>query len=79
MYLISANFFFNKGLLFNFKLIFYLKFQQTQITRSEVIKRMSQKREQKICNLVIWMNIAFLICWMPYGIICICYMFGGPG
>ena len=40
---------------------------------------MSQKREQKICALVIWMNIAFLVCWLPYGVICIIYIFGGRG
>ena len=40
---------------------------------------MSQKREQKICALVIWMNIAFLVCWLPYGTICIMYIFGGRG
>ena len=54
-------------------------FQQTKYTRSELIKRMSQKREQKICALVIWMNIAFLVCWLPYGTICIMYIFGGRG
>lgn len=27
--------------------------------------------------LVMWMNIAFLVCWMPYGIICFFYIFGG--
>ena len=40
---------------------------------------MSQKREQKICALVIWMNVAFLVCWMPYGVICIMYILGGRG
>ena len=40
---------------------------------------MSQKREQKISALVIWMNIAFLVCWLPYGVICIIYIFGGRG
>lgn len=60
--------------------VLHLKlFQQTQMPRSNVIKRMSQRREKKICNLVIWMNIAFLVCWMPYGVICLCYMFGGRG
>ena len=52
---------------------------QTNFTRSENVKRMSQKREKKICALVIWMNIAFLVCWMPYGVICFMYIFGGRG
>ena len=35
-------------------------FQQTRFTRTDAVKRISQKREKKICRLVIWMNIAFL-------------------
>ena len=57
----------------------HVTFQQTRYTRSDVIKRMSQKREKKICRLVIWMNVAFLVCWMPYGIICFFYILGGEG
>ena len=54
-------------------------FQQTRVTRSDMIKRLSQKREKNISKLVVWMNIAFLVCWMPYGVVCIIYIIGGEG
>lgn len=46
---------------------------------SEPVKRMSKKRDSKVTVLVVWMNVAFLTVWMPYGIICLCYIFGGKG
>ena len=26
--------------------------------------------------MVVWMNVSFLVCWMPYAVIAICYIFG---
>ena len=55
----------------------YILRERTQMTRSDAVRRMSQKREKRICALVIWMNVAFCIGWMPYTIICFCYILGG--
>ena len=41
--------------------------------------RISRRREIRIGRLVIWMNVAFLVCWMPYGVVSLLYFFGGEG
>jgi len=48
-------------------------------SNSDPIKRMSKRRDTKVSVLVLWMNIAFFTCWMPYGIVALCYIFGGEG
>ena len=40
---------------------------------------MSKKRDAKVTKLVVWMNFAFLTCWLPYGIIVILSIYGGEG
>jgi hypothetical protein len=40
---------------------------------------LSGKRERKVSLLILWMNLAFIVCWMPYGVICAFYFFGGKG
>merc|ERR1712079_566794 len=53
--------------------------QLSSNSHSDPIKRMSKRRDTKVSILVLWMNIAFFVCWMPYGIIALCYIFGGEG
>jgi dolichyl-phosphate-mannose--protein O-mannosyl transferase len=53
--------------------------QQSANFRSESIRKLSGKRERKVSKLILWINLSFLVCWMPYGIICTCYFFGGEG
>ena len=50
--------------------------QQRNNYTSETVKRKSQKREHKIIRLVLWMNLSFLVCWLPYAIIALSYMCG---
>ena len=54
-------------------------FQISNSSNSDPIKRMSKRRDTKVSVLVLWMNIAFFTCWMPYGIVALCYIFGGEG
>ena len=54
-------------------------FQQKKDLVSEIVKKLSEKRERRVGTLVLCMNLSFLVCWMPYGIICMCYVFGGKG
>ena len=54
----------------------HIELQQHLNYSSDVIKRKSQKRESRICRLVLWMNLSFLVCWLPYAVIALCYMFG---
>jgi len=53
--------------------------KQREMSGSEEVRRLSAKREKRIGTLIFWMNISFLVCWMPYGVICICYIVGGEG
>ena len=48
-------------------------------SKSGPVKQMSKKRDSKVTMLVVWMNFAFLTCWMPYGIIVILSIYGGEG
>ncbi|TRY79769.1 hypothetical protein TCAL_16092 [Tigriopus californicus] len=34
------------------------------------VRRRSIKRSSKVSVLIIWMNVVFLICWLPYGVLC---------
>ena len=36
---------------------------------------MSFKRDQRALRLVLAMNVAYLICWSPYAILCFTYIF----
>ena len=47
-------------------------FQISNSSNSDPIKRMSKRRDTKVSVLVLWMNIAFFTCWMPYGIVALC-------
>ena len=59
--------------------IYISPFQISNSSTSDPIKRMSKRRDTKVSVLVLWMNIAFFTCWMPYGIVALCYIFGGEG
>ena len=59
--------------------IYMSPFQISNNSTSDPIKRMSKRRDTKVSVLVLWMNIAFFTCWMPYGIVALCYIFGGEG
>ena len=61
------------------KYIYMSPFQISNNSTSDPIKRMSKRRDTKVSVLVLWMNIAFFTCWMPYGIVALCYIFGGEG
>ena len=64
----------------NKKIYIYMSpFQISNNSTSDPIKRMSKRRDTKVSVLVLWMNIAFFTCWMPYGIVALCYIFGGEG
>merc|ERR1712062_157039 len=39
------------------------------------VRRMSFKRDQRALRLVLAMNIAYLICWSPYAILCFIHIF----
>lgn len=51
----------------------------TKSTQSTGIKRVSQKRQKNVSTLVFLMNLAFIVGWMPYAIVCFCHIFGGKG
>ena len=52
---------------------------QMSRSKSGPVRQMSKKRDSKVTMLVVWMNLAFLTCWMPYGIIVILSIYGGEG
>ena len=51
-------------------------FQTTKNCRLDAVKRMSRKREARILKLVLWMNLSFLVCWLPYAVIACFYIAG---
>ena len=55
---------------------FVTVFQVTQNCKLDAVKRLSKKREESVFKMVVWMNVSFLVCWMPYAVIAICYIFG---
>ena len=54
-------------------------FQHTKTSKSACVKRMSKKREKRVFIMVLWMNFAFMTCWLPYAVICFVYLIGGRG
>ena len=64
------------GKFFVISIIWSFTFQTTQNSKLDAVKRMSKKREARILRLVIWMNLSFLVCWLPYATIALCYIFG---
>ena len=52
---------------------------QVRKSKTGTLRQMSKKRDAKVTKLVVWMNFAFLTCWLPYGIIVILSIYGGEG
>ncbi|XP_076147255.1 teleost multiple tissue opsin b [Alosa pseudoharengus] len=49
----------------------------TQVSR--INTAVSRKREQRVLLMVITMVVAYLLCWLPYGVMALVATFGGPG
>ena len=43
--------------------------------KSDVVRRMSFKRDQRAFRLVFAMNICYLLSWLPYGVLAFIHMF----
>ena len=42
---------------------------------SSEVRRKSFKRDQRAVRLILGMNVAYLVCWFPYAIICVIHIF----
>ena len=54
---------------------FYDISQFRNIIKSDVVRRMSFKRDQRAFRLVFAMNICYLLSWLPYGVLAFIHMF----
>ncbi|XP_059087850.1 rhodopsin-like [Tigriopus californicus] len=66
-------------ILFTSVLTLRLLKEKSRSFSNTTIRRMSQRRDRRIAAHVIWMNVSFILCWMPYGVITCFYFFGGEG
>ena len=46
---------------------------------SRINTPVSRKREQRVLLMVITMVVAYLLCWLPYGVMALVATFGRPG
>ena len=49
-------------------------FQLRLSITSDEVRRMSIQRDQRALRLVLAMNLAYLICWSPYAILCVTHL-----
>ena len=57
-----------------FTIMYYFILQFRLSINSEEVRRMSFNRDQRASRLVLAMNIAYIACWFPYGVLCVIHI-----